>query len=110
MWFVLYDALFAIICWASFEYGLPLSAFAAARRLHPRHRFGRAGFFYARDADGLNQKIFYFHVGIAITAYACFGWEAEGLRVLWKRDENVGSGAMSRFTRASSSARLLVTG
>src|SRR5439155_8421927 len=44
-------------------------------------------FFYAPlDADGLNQKIFYFHVGIALTAYACFargGWKA--LRVLWKR-------------------------
>ena len=32
-------------------------------------------FFYAPvDVDGLNQKIFYFHVAIAITAYACFGW------------------------------------
>ena len=46
-------------------------------------------FFYAPvDADGLNQKIFYFHVGIAITAYACFGWGGwKALRVLWKRDE-----------------------
>jgi hypothetical protein len=32
-------------------------------------------FFYAPlDQDGLNQKIFYFHVPIAFTAYACFGW------------------------------------
>src|SRR5262249_40239630 len=44
-------------------------------------------FFYAPvDQDGLNQKIFYFHVPIAITAYACFGWGAwKGLLHLWKR-------------------------
>ena len=35
-------------------------------------------FFYAPlDADqGLTQKIFYVHVPIALTAYACFGWGA----------------------------------
>jgi heme exporter protein C len=46
-------------------------------------------FFYAPvDADGLNQKIFYFHVPIALTAYICFGWGGwKALRVLWKRDE-----------------------
>ena len=45
-------------------------------------------FFYAPlDEDGLNQKIFYFHVAIALTAYGCFGWGAwKALRVLWKRD------------------------
>ena len=45
-------------------------------------------FFYAPlDADGLNQKIFYFHVGIALTAYACFGWGAwKALLHLWKRE------------------------
>jgi heme exporter protein C len=44
-------------------------------------------FFYAPvDADGLNQKIFYFHVPIALTAYVCFGWGAwKGLLHLWKR-------------------------
>jgi len=44
-------------------------------------------FFYAPvDEDGLNQKIFYFHVPIALTAYACFGWGAwKGLLHLWKR-------------------------
>lgn len=44
-------------------------------------------FFYAPvDEDGLNQKIFYFHVPIAIAAYACFGWGAwKGLVHLWKR-------------------------
>src|SRR3954453_18505790 len=48
-------------------------------------------FFYApEDADqGLSQRIFYFHVPIALTAYACFGWGAwKALRHLWKRDEN----------------------
>ncbi|TML29858.1 MAG: hypothetical protein E6G26_02265 [Actinobacteria bacterium] len=47
-------------------------------------------FFYAPlDEDGLNQKIFYFHVPIAFTAYACFGWGGwKALRHLWKRDED----------------------
>ncbi len=46
-------------------------------------------FFYAPvDEDGLNQKIFYFHVAIALTAYGCFVWGAwKALLVLWKRDE-----------------------
>jgi len=41
------------------------------------------------DANqGLSQKIFYFHVPIALTAYAFFAWGAwKALRVLWKRDE-----------------------
>ena len=45
-------------------------------------------FFYAPvDADqGLSQKIFYFHVPIALTAYACFGWGAlKAFQHLWKR-------------------------
>jgi heme exporter protein C len=41
------------------------------------------------DADqGISQKIFYFHVPIALTAYACFGlgaWKA--LLLLWKGRE-----------------------
>ena len=40
------------------------------------------------DADqGFSQRIFYFHVSVAFTAYACFAggaWKA--LRHLWKRD------------------------
>jgi len=47
--------------------------------------------FYAPlDGDqGLSQKIFYFHVPIALTAYGCFGWGAwKALRYLWKHDEN----------------------
>jgi heme exporter protein C len=41
------------------------------------------------DADqGLSQKIFYIHVPIALTAYACFGWGAwKALRHLWKRQD-----------------------
>src|SRR3989449_9427944 len=45
-------------------------------------------FFVApEDADqGISQKIFYFHVPIALTAYACFGWGAwKALLHLWKR-------------------------
>jgi heme exporter protein C len=46
-------------------------------------------FFVApNDADqGFSQRIFYFHVSVAFTAYLCFGagaWKA--LRHLWKRD------------------------
>ena len=45
-------------------------------------------FFAPVDADqGLSQKIFYFHVPIALTAYACFGWGAwKALLHLWKRE------------------------
>ena len=46
-------------------------------------------FFYApSDADqGFSQRIFYFHVPIAITSYACFGWGAwKALRYLRTRD------------------------
>jgi heme exporter protein C len=48
-------------------------------------------FFYAQtDADqGLSQRIFYFHVPLALTSYACFGWGAwKALRHLWKGDPN----------------------
>src|SRR6266567_951141 len=47
-------------------------------------------FFYApTDADqGLSQRIFYFHVPIALTAYVCFAWGAwKALLHLWKRPE-----------------------
>jgi heme exporter protein C len=40
------------------------------------------------ENQGLSQKIFYFHVPIALTAYACFGWGAwKALRYLWRREE-----------------------
>lgn len=44
-------------------------------------------FFYApTDTDqGLSQRIFYFHVPLALTAYAAFGWGAwKALLHLWK--------------------------
>ena len=47
-------------------------------------------FFVApEDADqGISQKIFYIHVPVALTAYACFGWGAfKALMYLWRRDE-----------------------
>jgi heme exporter protein C len=47
-------------------------------------------FFYVpTDKDqGISQRIFYFHVPLALTAYACFGWGAwKALRLLWKRQE-----------------------
>ena len=47
-------------------------------------------FFVApEDADqGISQKIFYFHVPIALTAYACFGLGAlKALLLLWRREE-----------------------
>jgi heme exporter protein C len=37
--------------------------------------------------EGFRQRIFYFHVPIALTAYACFAWGAwKALRLLWTRD------------------------
>ena len=47
-------------------------------------------FFVApEDADqGISQRIFYFHVPIALTAYAAFGWGAfKGLLLLWRKEE-----------------------
>jgi heme exporter protein C len=47
-------------------------------------------FFYVpTDATlGWSQRIFYFHVPIALTSYACFGWAAwKALRYLRTRDE-----------------------
>ncbi len=46
-------------------------------------------FWAPEDADqGFSQRIFYVHVPIALTAYACFGWGAwKALRLLWTREE-----------------------
>ncbi len=47
-------------------------------------------FFYAPTDpnQGFSQRIFYFHVPIALTSYACFGWGAwKALRYLRTRDE-----------------------
>jgi heme exporter protein C len=48
-------------------------------------------FFYVpTDADqGYSQRIFYFHVPIAITTYVLFAWgAANAARYLWKRDQS----------------------
>ena len=50
--------------------------------------FALAFYWAPEDADqGFSQKIFYVHVPIALTAYACFGWGAwKALRLLWLGD------------------------
>ena len=50
---------------------------------------GLALFWAPEDADqGFSQRIFYVHVPIALTAYACFGWGAwKALCLLWKREQ-----------------------
>ncbi len=47
--------------------------------------FALAFFWAPEDANqGLSQKIFYVHLPVALTAYACFGWGAwKSLRLLW---------------------------
>lgn len=47
-----------------------------------------AFYWVPNDADqGFSQRIFYIHVPLALTAYACFGWGAwKALRLLWKKD------------------------
>ena len=38
--------------------------------------------------EGFRQRIFYIHVPIALTAYACFGWAAwKAFRLLWTREQ-----------------------
>ena len=48
-----------------------------------------AFYWVPNDADqGFSQRIFYIHVPVALTAYACFGWGAwKALRLLWTRDQ-----------------------
>ncbi len=50
---------------------------------------GLAFFWAPEDADqGFSQRIFYIHVPVALTAYACFGWGAwKALRLLWTGEE-----------------------
>jgi heme exporter protein C len=47
-------------------------------------------FWAPEDADqGFSQRIFYIHVPIALTAYACFAWGAwKALRFLWTREQH----------------------
>ncbi|MGZ4360244.1 MAG: hypothetical protein ACXVZW_10745, partial [Gaiellaceae bacterium] len=49
---------------------------------------GLALLWVPRDINDPAQRIFYIHVPIAITAYACFGMGAwKALRLLWLRGE-----------------------
>jgi heme exporter protein C len=67
---------------------ISLPALAAASLLLVTTSLALIFFVAPTDADqGFSQRIFYFHVSIAFTAYACFAlgaWKA--LLHLWKRD------------------------
>ena len=67
---------------------LSLPALAAASLVLVTTALALVFFVAPTDADqGFSQRIFYFHVSIAFTAYACFiagAWKA--LVHLWKRD------------------------
>jgi heme exporter protein C len=67
---------------------IPLPVLAAASLVLVTLALALVFFVVPNDADqGFSQRIFYFHVSIAFTAYLCFGagaWKA--LRHLWKRD------------------------
>ncbi len=67
---------------------MPLPVLAVASLVLVTLALALVFFVVPNDADqGFSQRIFYFHVSIAFTAYACFAggaWKA--LRHLWKRD------------------------
>ncbi len=69
--------------------GSRLPALAAATALLVGLSIVLAFFVAPEDADqGIIQRIFYFHVPIALTAYACFGWGAlKALLLLWRKEE-----------------------
>jgi heme exporter protein C len=55
----------------------PAAALAALAALLLSAACGLVFFWVPEDADqGISQKIFYIHVPVALTAYACFGWGA----------------------------------
>jgi heme exporter protein C len=67
---------------------IPLPALAVSSLVLVTTALAFVFFVAPNDANqGFSQRIFYFHVSIAFTAYACFiagAWQA--LRHLWKRD------------------------
>jgi heme exporter protein C len=69
-------------------YRIPLPVLAAASLVLVTLALALVFFVAPNDADqGFSQRIFYFHVSIALTAYLCFGlgaWKA--LLHLWRRD------------------------
>ena len=66
------------------------AALAAAAALLLVSGIALAFYWAPEDADqGFSQKIFYVHVPVALTAYACFAWGAwKALRLLWTRHES----------------------
>ncbi len=72
------------------SYRVPLPALAVASLVLMTVALTLVFYVAPNDANqGFSQRIFYFHVSIAFTAYACFAagaWKA--LRYLWKRDPN----------------------
>ncbi|HVA30072.1 MAG TPA: cytochrome c biogenesis protein [Gaiellaceae bacterium] len=70
------------------SYRIPLPALAASSLVLVTLALVLVFFVAPNDANqGFSQRIFYFHVSIAFTAYLCFGagaWKA--LVHLWKRD------------------------
>ena len=66
---------------------IPLAALAAASLVLVTTALALVFFVAPTDADqGFSQRIFYFHVPIALTSYVCFGWGAwKALLHLWKR-------------------------
>ena len=69
---------------------IPLPALAGVTVVLFAHAIALVFFYAPIDANqGLSQKIFFFHVPIALTAYTAFGWGAwKALRLLWKHDES----------------------
>jgi len=67
---------------------IPLPALAATSLVLVTTAIVFVFFVAPTDANqGFSQRIFYFHVSIAITAYACFAGAAwQAFRLLWKRD------------------------
>ena len=67
-----------------------MPALAAAAGILVCTALGLAFFYVPTDADqGFSQRIFYIHVPVALTAYACFGWAAlKAFIHLWKRSPN----------------------
>jgi heme exporter protein C len=65
----------------------PTAAVAALAALLSTAALALIFFWVPTDADqGYSQRIFYIHVPVALTAYACFGWGAwKALRHLWRR-------------------------
>jgi heme exporter protein C len=68
---------------------IPLAAFAAGTAVLFAAAIALIAFYVPNDADqGLSQRIFYFHVPIALTGYVCFAWGAwKALLHLWRKPE-----------------------